>query len=187
MADQAPPAEAAGDAAAAAVAKLHLDEVTGEMISKTELKKRQKLREKEAAKKEKAAKAPPPAAGASAKSAEAAERDLTPNQVNPKTPSSLMENTRKSLIYLTYKSTLKFDHAELMSCTRKRRLIPTRYVNTTTRSILGLDSHVEISSKSEIAQSNTRMLRITRLSFSALSTTLSTSRTANQIRIVISH
>ena len=69
----------AADGAAAAVAKLHLDEATGEMISKTELKKRQKQREKEAAKKEKAASKPAPAAAS--KSAEAAEKELTPNQV----------------------------------------------------------------------------------------------------------
>lgn len=66
--------------AAAAVAKLHLDEVTGEMISKTELKKRQKQREKEAAKKEKAAANPKPQTAGN-KSAEAAEKELTPNQV----------------------------------------------------------------------------------------------------------
>ena len=41
------------------VANLVLDEVTGEKVSKTELKKRQKLREKEAKKKEKVASAPP--------------------------------------------------------------------------------------------------------------------------------
>lgn len=76
----------AADAAAAAVAKLHLDEVTGEMISKTELKKRQKSREKEAAKKEKDA-AKQQKSGdaekpqASSKNAEAAEKELTPNQV----------------------------------------------------------------------------------------------------------
>jgi lysyl-tRNA synthetase class 2 len=68
----------AGDQAAEAVGKLHLDDVTGEMISKTELKKRQKTREREAAKKEKqAAKGPAPQ---SKKSAEAQEKDLTPNQ-----------------------------------------------------------------------------------------------------------
>lgn len=72
--------EPAAAEAAAAVAKLHLDEVTGEMISKTELKKRQKQREKEAAKKEKAAANPKPPA-ASTKNAEAAEKELTPNQV----------------------------------------------------------------------------------------------------------
>ncbi|KAG5983110.1 Protein kinase [Claviceps digitariae] len=65
--------------AAAAVAKLHLDEVTGEMISKSELKKRQKLREKEAAKEKKAAANPKPQASGN-KSAEAAEKELTPNQ-----------------------------------------------------------------------------------------------------------
>ncbi|EGX96163.1 lysyl-tRNA synthetase [Cordyceps militaris CM01] len=83
MADNQPPAaEAPVDAAAAAVAKLHLDEVTGEMISKSELKKRQKVREREAAKKEKAEKsgAPPPAGKKAAGSSEASEKDLTPNQ-----------------------------------------------------------------------------------------------------------
>lgn len=83
MADNQP---AAGDAVAdatAAVSKLHLDEVTGEMISKTELKKRQKAREKEAAKKEKEAanKDKKPAQAAGNKNAEAAEKELTPNQV----------------------------------------------------------------------------------------------------------
>ncbi|KAM3512545.1 hypothetical protein MY11210_003808 [Beauveria gryllotalpidicola] len=83
MADNQPPAaEAPVDAAAAAVAKMHLDEVTGEMISKTELKKRQKARDREAAKKEKAEKsgAPAPAGKKPAGSSEAAEKDLTPNQ-----------------------------------------------------------------------------------------------------------
>ena len=80
MADNQPASEA--DAAAAAVAKLHLDEVTGEMISKTELKKRQKAREKEAAKKEKQAAHPQPAA----KTGEAAEKELTPNQVRSRCP-----------------------------------------------------------------------------------------------------
>ena len=43
------------------VQKLQLDEVTGERVSKTELKKRQKAREKEAKKAEKeASKQPPP-------------------------------------------------------------------------------------------------------------------------------
>lgn len=88
MADNQPTAGEAGAAdAAAAVAKLHLDEVTGEMISKTELKKRQKAREKEATKKEKADKAgPAPGAGAGKKNAEAAEKELTPNQVRPRPP-----------------------------------------------------------------------------------------------------
>ncbi|KAH7312553.1 lysyl-tRNA synthetase [Stachybotrys elegans] len=78
MADNQAPA---GDAAAAteAVAKLHLDEKTGEMVSKSELKKRQKAREKEAAKAEKNANKPE-SAGPSKKNAEAAEKDLTPNQ-----------------------------------------------------------------------------------------------------------
>lgn len=67
------------------VANLQLDDVTGEMISKTELKKRVKARQKEAEKAKKAAAAPAPApskkkeADASA-SAEAAEKELTPNQ-----------------------------------------------------------------------------------------------------------
>ena len=61
----------------AAVANLHLDEVTGEKVSKSELKKRQKLRHLEEKKKEKAAAAPPKAEKKD--SAEDAEKDLTPN------------------------------------------------------------------------------------------------------------
>ncbi|KKP00774.1 lysyl-tRNA synthetase [Trichoderma harzianum] len=83
MADNQPTAgDAAVDAVTAAAGKLHLDEVTGEMISKTELKKRQKAREKEAAKKEKEAanKDKKPAQAAGNKNAEAAEKELTPNQ-----------------------------------------------------------------------------------------------------------
>ena len=78
-------ADSAATDAAAAVSKLHLDEVTGEMISKTELKKRQKTREREAQKKEKqATKAqsqPAKEAKPSLKDAEAGESELTPNQV----------------------------------------------------------------------------------------------------------
>ena len=77
MADAAPPTEQ--------VANLQLDEVTGERVSKTELKKRQKARQREAEKAKKAAAAPPAApkkksADAGSASAEAAEKELTPNQ-----------------------------------------------------------------------------------------------------------
>lgn len=75
MADAAAPTEQ--------VANLHLDEVTGERISKTELKKRQKARQKEEEKKKKAANkaaAGGPAPAKKAAGAEAAEKDLTPNQ-----------------------------------------------------------------------------------------------------------
>ncbi|KAJ1923728.1 lysyl-tRNA synthetase [Tieghemiomyces parasiticus] len=66
--------------AAAGSEKLHKDEVTGEMISKSELKRREKQRRKEA---EKAAKPAPAAAPAKPKantSEEEAEDDLNPNQ-----------------------------------------------------------------------------------------------------------
>ncbi|KAJ5755763.1 hypothetical protein N7533_005306 [Penicillium manginii] len=66
--------------AEASMAKLLLDEVTGEKVSKTELKKRQKLREKEAKKKEKEAAAPPKPAAVKKTSAEDDEANLTPNQ-----------------------------------------------------------------------------------------------------------
>ncbi|KAI1341280.1 lysyl-tRNA synthetase [Xylariaceae sp. FL0016] len=72
MADSAPPPTEE-------VANLHLDEVTGERISKTELKKRQKQRERDAKKAEKAAAAPPKPA-AKKTNAEADEKELTPNQ-----------------------------------------------------------------------------------------------------------
>lgn len=61
----------------ASVANLLLDEVTGERVSKTELKKRQKLREREAKKKEKEANAPPKPE--KKVSAEEEEANLTPN------------------------------------------------------------------------------------------------------------
>lgn len=79
MADNQTPAV---EEAAAAVAKLYLDEVTGEQVSKTELKKRTKQREREAekAKKAEAAAAANPAA-AKPKNTEASEKELTPNQV----------------------------------------------------------------------------------------------------------
>jgi hypothetical protein len=70
MAEPAPPTNE--------VQNLHLDEVTGEKVSKTELKKRQKQRDIERKKAEKAASAPPKA---SAKPKAAAEEDLNPNQV----------------------------------------------------------------------------------------------------------
>ncbi|KAJ5928891.1 lysyl-tRNA synthetase [Penicillium verhagenii] len=60
------------------MANLLLDEVTGEKVSKSELKRRQKLREKENKKKEKEAAAPPKAE--KKVSAEDDESNLTPNQ-----------------------------------------------------------------------------------------------------------
>lgn len=59
------------------MANLLLDEVTGEKVSKTELKKRQKLREREAKKQEKEAAAPPKTQ--KKVSAEEDEANLTPN------------------------------------------------------------------------------------------------------------
>ena len=55
--------------------KTYLDEVTGEQVSKSELKKRQKAREVAKKKAEKAAKNPAPVASKKAK-----EEELTPNQ-----------------------------------------------------------------------------------------------------------
>jgi len=74
MADQANPS-----AAADSLANLHLDEVTGERISKTELKKRQKLRQKEQAKKEREDAAPPKPTAAKKENTEANEKELNPN------------------------------------------------------------------------------------------------------------
>jgi lysyl-tRNA synthetase class 2 len=62
------------------VANLHLDEVTGERVSKTELKKRQKQRAKEADKAAKAAAAPPKATSSKPKNNAGQEEDLNPNQ-----------------------------------------------------------------------------------------------------------
>jgi lysyl-tRNA synthetase, class II len=60
-------------------ANLHLDEVTGERVSKSELKKRQKQRQAEEKKKEKAAAAGPLKTEKKAILGEMAESDLTPN------------------------------------------------------------------------------------------------------------
>ncbi|OMJ12915.1 Lysine-tRNA ligase, cytoplasmic [Smittium culicis] len=60
--------------------KLYLDEVTGENVSKSELKRRIKQREKEAKKQEKAAAAPPKEAKAEKKSQNEAEEELSPSQ-----------------------------------------------------------------------------------------------------------
>ncbi|KAG0263462.1 lysyl-tRNA synthetase [Mortierella polycephala] len=81
----APAGTTANVAAPAEEVKLYKDEVTGEMISKTELKKRIKNREKEAKKAEKAANAPAPAvsekaAAKKALSAAEEEENLNPNQ-----------------------------------------------------------------------------------------------------------
>ncbi|KAG1098859.1 hypothetical protein G6F42_017920 [Rhizopus arrhizus] len=56
---------------------LQKDPVTGEMISKSEFKRREKVRAKEAAKAAKAAAAPPKEA--KSKSAEEGEEELNPN------------------------------------------------------------------------------------------------------------
>jgi lysyl-tRNA synthetase class 2 len=61
------------------MANLLLDEVTGEKVSKTELKRRQKKRENDAKKKEKEAAAPPKAKAEKKTSAEDDEANLTPN------------------------------------------------------------------------------------------------------------
>ncbi|RMZ90724.1 hypothetical protein DV736_g2053, partial [Chaetothyriales sp. CBS 134916] len=61
-------------------ANLHLDEVTGERVSKSELKKRIKLREQEAKKAAKAAAAPPKQAPKKKANDEIDESNLNPNQ-----------------------------------------------------------------------------------------------------------
>jgi lysyl-tRNA synthetase class 2 len=69
----------ANGALAQETANLHLDEVTGEKVSKSELKKRQKVREQEKKKAEKAAAAPPKTEKKKVASAEANEAELNPN------------------------------------------------------------------------------------------------------------
>jgi lysyl-tRNA synthetase class 2 len=61
------------------LANLHLDEASGEMVSKSELKKRQKMRMKEEEKKKKEAAAPPKQTAPKKSNAEADEKELNPN------------------------------------------------------------------------------------------------------------
>ncbi|KAI9794610.1 MAG: lysyl-tRNA synthetase [Peltula sp. TS41687] len=74
------PEESTPSATADQLQNLHLDEGTGERVSKTELKKRQKQRAQEEKKREKAAAAPAKPAAPKQSSAEEAEKELTPNQ-----------------------------------------------------------------------------------------------------------
>lgn len=61
------------------VANLQLDEVTGEKVSKSELKKRIKARQKAEEKAKKAAAAPPKPVKEKKSNAEEEEKELTPN------------------------------------------------------------------------------------------------------------
>ena len=70
-------ADSATNEVSETVANLHLDEVTGERISKTELKKRQKLRAQEERKQQRAAATP--AKTEKKRPAEDDESNLTPN------------------------------------------------------------------------------------------------------------
>lgn len=119
MADNQTPAV---EEAAAAVAKLYLDEVTGEQVSKTELKKRTKQRERESekAKKAEAAAAANPAAAAKPKSTEASEKELTPNQVR-----RVIYTLLRFLLTVDY-STLRFARVLSMLSTSRARPTPTR-------------------------------------------------------------
>ncbi len=73
-------ADAAGASAPTEpMANLHLDEVTGERVSKSELKKRTKQRQKEEEKRAREAAAPPKPVAAKRPNAEADEKELNPN------------------------------------------------------------------------------------------------------------
>ena len=72
-------ADQAGASAAADAGKTYLDEVTGEQISKSELKRRQKVRQREEEKQKKAAAAPPKPVAVKKGNAEADEEKLNPN------------------------------------------------------------------------------------------------------------
>jgi lysyl-tRNA synthetase, class II len=76
-------ADSAAHEAAEGLANLHLDDVTGERISKSELKRRQKLRAQEEKKQQRAAAAP--AKTEKKRPAEDDESNLTPNVGDPKT------------------------------------------------------------------------------------------------------
>jgi len=88
-------ADAAGASAPTEpLANLHLDEATGEMVSKSELKKRNKQRQKEEDKRAREAAAPPKATPAKKSNAEADEKELNPN-VGPYTePQTCIETWR---------------------------------------------------------------------------------------------
>lgn len=125
MADNQPPSTDAAAEATEAVAKLYLDDVTGEQVSKTELKKRQKARQNEAKKKEKAEKAAAanPHSAPKPKNTADAEKELTPNQVcRLGIEFDCNGNANRP------PSTLRFARALSMSSTSRARLTLTRFV-----------------------------------------------------------
>lgn len=99
MADSTPPAQPAAAPAESAV-NLHKDEVTGEMVSKSELKKRTKQREQEKKKQEKAAKNPVPS-----RPKKEAEVELNPNVRLPPCRSSRMQADIYTQQYFEIRST----------------------------------------------------------------------------------
>ena len=103
---------------------LHLDEVTGERVSKTELKKRQKQRDKEDKKKEKAAIAGPKPAASKKTSAEEEEAHLNPN---------VRRTTRTEDLFAdqSHSNTLRFDLGRSISYERARN---TTLIRTSFRS-----------------------------------------------------
>lgn len=97
------------------VAKLFLDEKTGEKVSKTELKRRQKLYKKEEEKKAKEAAAPPKPVKKT--NAEADEKDLNPNvcsspQIDP--------NYGRVEILMFCSNISRFDHEPSTSFVKQR-------------------------------------------------------------------
>jgi lysyl-tRNA synthetase class 2 len=72
------------DEASSSTPTTYLDDVTGEHVSKSELKKRQKQRLKEKEKAERAAAAPPKPLVVKKNNAEANEKELNPNVIDRK-------------------------------------------------------------------------------------------------------
>ncbi|RKU48723.1 lysyl-tRNA synthetase [Coniochaeta pulveracea] len=94
------------------VANLHLDEVTGERVSKTELKKRMKARENEKKKAAKAAAAPPKA---QTKPKAAKEEELNPNQyyeIRSRQIKALLESSDPNDNPYPHKFQADYDHSK---------------------------------------------------------------------------
>ena len=106
-------------------ANLHLDEVTGEKVSKSELKKRQKQRQLEEKKKEKAAAAPPKAEKKTT-NAELDESNLNPNVSIPPPHSDMVTDS-------AYSNTLKSEAVGSIDSERPRILTRTLTSFTSTR------------------------------------------------------
>jgi hypothetical protein len=127
-------------------ANLHLDEVTGERVSKSELKKRQKARQVEEKKREKAA-AAPPKAEKKGNTAEMDESNLNPNVSGRRNLVATTPSESPFDADLVSSNTLKSAAAASTGCGRPKARTPTRTSSWSRRTCASLWTSTATSSR----------------------------------------